>query len=243
MTNLVDGGRLIIAFGQEATEPWSFQRVRRADEAFLTLHDFHAFALNDDSDPFASRYFGLAIKALIGGRVVMLTDSVFDDPRRRRRVRDAFEAALPRLTVDEFRFADGLAERALDTGQVDGILLDDDVYSLGPHGGSNETIAVQSTAPTQLLVTALSAVAARMMTVGEDGREGYDGDSPNEGDEEIYTPNYVSDVRIDEQGSVGFYIDCKAGIEPPMAHRFRQILVEELQAHGVDSAHVTAVTA
>ena len=55
---------------------------------------------------------------------------------------------------------------------------------------------------------------------------------------DVYTPNYVSDVTVDENGSPGFYVDCKGAIEPPMAVRFRQILVEELMRHHVTSAHV-----
>jgi hypothetical protein len=58
------------------------------------------------------------------------------------------------------------------------------------------------------------------------------------GDHDIYTPNYVSAVTVDESGNPGFYIDCKGAIEPRMAYRFRQILVQELERAGVSSARV-----
>lgn len=34
-------------------------------------------------------------------------------------------------------------------------------------------------------------------------------------------------------------MDCKGAIEPPMAVKFREILVEELMGHGITRAHVS----
>ena len=99
-------GRLIISWGpQPADGPERFERIRalRKDvhEPLHTFDDFHAHALNDDPDPFASRYFGQAVKKLLSRRTVVLTDGAFDDPRRRDVVERAFRQTLPDLTVDQ----------------------------------------------------------------------------------------------------------------------------------------------
>lgn len=81
---------------------------------------------------------------------------------------------------------------------------------------SNETIVVESTAPTVEVVAALTRASERIMLVGEDGREHRE-DELGDGGVGVYTPNYVSDVTCDESGRPGFYIDCRGAIEPEMA--------------------------
>lgn len=122
-------------------------------------------------------------------------------------------------------------------GEVwDGIEFDDDVYEEAWHGACNETVVVDADAPVELVVAALQGAGARMMRIGEDGGSYEPGEVTAY--DEIYTPNYVSDVTIHEDGNPGFYIDCKGAIDRPMATQFRRVLAEELRLQGVLSARV-----
>lgn len=202
----------------------------KAQHTFSVI-SFHQGAVNDDPDPFSSRHFGQAVNWLLKGSTVVLSDPAFEDPQRRRLVERAFKRTFPKLTVEQLRVAD----EAIVSDQVDvehGITVDYEVYADGDMA-SNESIVVESQAPREVLVKALTRAAERMMNVGDDGREYEDVAAL-----EVYTPNYVSDVTVDDKGNPGFYIDCKGGIEPPMAARFREILVEELTRAGISSAHV-----
>ena len=196
-----------------------------------SVTSYHRDALDNDPDPFSSRYFGRAVMWLLKGSTVVLSDPAFEDPQRRRLVERAFKRTFPKLTVEHMQ----VAEEAIvaDQDEVEtGITVDAEVYAEGDMC-SNESIVVESHAPHELLVAAMTRASERMMLVGEDGQEHGDVEGL-----EIYTPNYVSDVTIDEKGNPGFYIDCKGAIEPPMAARFRQILVEELMRSGISSARV-----
>lgn len=229
-------GRLIISWGpQPAHGPERFERIYALrKDVHETLHgfsDFHTYALNDDPDPFASRYFGVAVKTLLAGKTVVLTDGAFDDPRRRDIVERAFRQTLPDLVVNQV----GPGEQGAPRPPHQGIVFDEDVYGEGDTG-SNESIVVESHAQTDVLVLALRRAAQRMMLVGENGNEYGDVERPAK--EGVYTPNYVSEVTVDQNGNPGFYIDCKGGIEPPMAARFRQILMEELNRSQVFFAHI-----
>lgn len=232
-------GRLIISWGpQPADGPERFERIRalRKDvhEPLHTFDDFHAHALNDDPDPFASRYFGQAVKKLLSRRTVVLTDGAFDDPRRRDVVERAFRQTLPDLTVDQV----GPGEQGAPREPHQGIVFDEDVYG-EDDTGSNESIVVESHARSDVVVLALQRAAERMMSVGENGNEYGEIDRPpKDGDTEVYTPNDVSDVTVDRNGNPGFSIDCKGAIEPPMAERFRQIISEELHRSQVLFARV-----
>lgn len=127
-----------------------------------------------------------------------------------------------------------------------GIVLDDDVYGdygdegdgAGPEG-TYEAIRVTAEASRDVLAAALTSAGQRMMSVGEDG---LDHDPDEAAQAYIYTPNYVSDVTFGADGSAELYVDCKGIMEPAMAARFREILVEELSEHGITRAHVRAVT-
>jgi hypothetical protein len=252
-------GRLLIAFGPEANDENSLYqhvgRFRTAPQQTTALFkDFHAGAYDDNPDPFTSRYFGPAVEALLKGYIVILTDGVFEEHRRRSKVALAFQRTFPDLAIDSVQVGGGAAigppgER---------IVFDGDVYEEGGEG-SNETMVVESDADLEQLRWALTYASQRMMRVGEDGQEYTDipvfyapdrGLRPGTqyelaelgvdlaGREAVYTPNYVSAITEDEDGNLGFYIDCKGGIEPPMAARFRQILLEEFRKRGITSAHV-----
>ena len=83
-----------------------------------------------------------------------------------------------------------------------------------------------------VLAKALEAAADRMLRVDDLGKE------HDAVDELPGAASYVSAVTFDERGRPGFYIDCKGGIEPPVAARFREILVEELRRRDVVTALV-----
>lgn len=243
MTGRHSLGELIIAWGPGANDRWV--KVR-AGTTHSFAGDFHADAVFDDPDPFASRWFGKVVEQLLAGHSTKVTDGTFADPARRRRVADAFRKVFPDLAVFEVQIVGKrvVAENpvlatapALHEASPRGIVIDDDVYGEGTMS-SNETIVVESDVPTEILVAALTAAADRMMRVGEDGNEYTDADAETVMANDIYTPNYVSDVTVDEDGRAELYLDCKGAIEPPMAERLRQVLREELPRHGVSSAHV-----
>lgn len=226
-------GRLFIAWGPEARD---YSRLLRNDpyETFFGFINFHAGAINNDPDPFASAFFGAAVKALLGGKQVVLTDQVFSDPARRNVVQRAFQRVFPDLVIEQRYLGEDARHVEVAPGRPD-VVIDDDVYAEGEMS-SNESIVVESDAPRVAVVEALTRAAERMMTVGDDGLE-RDGAARGDSDA-TYTPNDVSDVMVDEDGNPGFSIDCKGAIEPPMQAAFRQILVEELSRGGVTPARV-----
>jgi hypothetical protein len=235
MSRSTELGRLVIAWGPEAH---NYSRLVRRDpyETIFGFIDYHAGAINNDPDPFSSIFFGAAVKALLAGKLVVLTDGVFADPRRRKLVEQAFQRVFPGLVVEQRQLGDDPDLVGTEPAEQ-GIVIDNDVYGEGDMS-SNESIIVESQATRDALIAALTSAAVRMMSVGEDGQEYGDVEARTNDGNEIYTPNYVSEVTLDEMGNPGFYIDCKGAIEPPMGERFRQILTEELQRRGIRSAHI-----
>lgn len=250
-------GSLLIAFGPDAQDKNELYqhvgRLRGAQQHSSWFKDFHAGAHDDNPDPFTSRYFGRAVEELLKGSIVILTDGVFADPRRRSKVESAFQRTFPDLSITHVDVGGGSELGVFD----ETIRFDGDVYE-GGHG-SHETIVVESDAQPQRLRWALTKASQRMMKVGEDGKEYTDlpvfygpdrGLRPGTeselaelgvdltGMDSVYTPNYVSPITEDEIGNLGFYIDCKGGIEPPMGERFRRILLEEFRKEGIASARV-----
>ncbi|WP_239456343.1 hypothetical protein [Nocardioides solisilvae] len=229
--------RLVLLWGPDAQQTTTLTRsadalLAEVEGPHVLVQHFHAGALEDNPHPFASRFFGAVVWTLLEQGTVLLSDSVFEDEDRRALVERCFTRTLPGLVVEHVRLES--AESVL-RREHPGLVLDDDVYGEGEHA-SHESVVVTSEAPQETLVAALGAAAARMTCVGEDGREYADvEEAATKG---VYTPNYVSDVEVDERGRVGFYLDCKGAIEPPMAARLRQVLLEELVRHGVTRAHV-----
>lgn len=87
------------------------------------------------------------------------------------------------------------------------------------------------TRDTHLATEALVAAAPRLMNVGFSGREW---DSPRQAlRESDYTPNFVHDVRSDDRG-VTISADTKSALTAEMAATMIAILLEELNARGVD---------
>ena len=134
-----------------------------------SVTSYHRDALDNDPDPFSSRYFGRAVMWLLKGSTVVLSDPAFEDPQRRRLVERAFKRTFPKLTVEHMQ----VAEEAIvgDQDEVEkGITVDAEVYAEGDMC-SNESIVVESHAPHELLVAAMTRASERMMLVGEDGQE------------------------------------------------------------------------
>ncbi len=237
-------GKLFIAWGPEAVAHLEdkFGRLdsapfrREPDDVVNSVRGFYGFDTDDNPDPFTSQFWGFIVQGLVSTRPVVLFDNRFEDPRRRKKVESAFLRVFPDLDVEHFQMGGEPTSDEESDEPDQGIVIDKDVYGAGEMS-SNETIVVESTAPTAEVVAALTHASERMMLVGEDGRE-YREDELGGGGADVYTPNYVSDVTVDEGGRPGFYIDCKGAIEPEMAAQFRQVLTEELQRHGVTSAHV-----
>src|SRR5690606_15402657 len=125
-------------------------------------------------------------------KTVVVTDSVFDDDRRRRFVEGAYRVVLPDLLVEHL-YLDAAPAVSPILAAHPGIAIDDDVYGQGPHA-SHESIRVTADAPRDALVAALTAAGDRMMSVGDDGREYGDVDEADEAG--VYTPNWVSDVTV-----------------------------------------------
>ena len=121
------------------------------------------------------------------------------------------------------------------------ITIDPDVFgTYGEYGLAHEVFVVTGTldmAATTAVLLALERAAFRFMRVGEDGVERHDDEASGLG---IYTPNYVSDPRVTEQGVVQ-YVDCKGEIGSPMDAALRRVLQEELGGLDVD-ARVSVVT-
>lgn len=241
--------RLVIVRGPGTDDPRRFMHLidtllDAGAELGLVTRDFHPDAPGDD--PVAGPRFDAALEALRRSQTVVLAGRAFDDPQRRARVEQAFRHELPDLVVEHVEVVAETAHPAGPTthpsgGAADprpGIVIDDDVYGLSPHYSSYETISVTADAPRKVLVRALTRAGRRMMSVGEDGLEYADVEKAYMQD--IYTPNWVADVEVDDRGAAGFYIDCKGAIETPMAEKFKQILAEELVRAGIERAHVRA---
>ncbi|MCZ7438770.1 hypothetical protein O7598_20325 [Micromonospora sp. WMMC241] len=88
-----------------------------------------------------------------------------------------------------------------------------------------------SAEPAEAARTALEAAALRFPLVNEIGVE------CEEYDDELYTPNYVSDVRDDVAGP-WLGMDCKDGVMPLMARTDIRIVVEELRRAGATSGRI-----
>lgn len=164
-------GRLLIAFGPEVNDRnllyQHVGRFRTAPHQTTSLFpDFHAGAYDDNPDPFTSRYFGRAVEALLKGYIVILTDGVFDDQRRRSTVELAFQRTLPDLSIDHVQVGGGAEISRPD----ERIVFDGDVYGDG-YNGSNERIVVESDADRFVLRSVLFSAAQRMLRVGDGGRE------------------------------------------------------------------------
>ncbi|HUQ64028.1 MAG TPA: hypothetical protein VM121_09755 [Acidimicrobiales bacterium] len=90
-------------------------------------------------------------------------------------------------------------------------------------------------------VEALRRAGARFMLVDEEGREYPTEESlaagTLEGPRELYSPNYVADPKILDNG-IELYVDCKGVIPPPMAATFRRIVREELVRARITNAKV-----
>lgn len=115
------------------------------------------------------------------------------------------------------------------------------VFAFNRHDDQKEytthVVAVVGPTDREAAPLGLAAAAQRFMIVGEDGRWYPDGIPDAPAGEEIYTPNYASDVTL---GALGpwLYLDCKSYIAPPMAQTLKRILAEELERAGVTDARV-----
>jgi hypothetical protein len=99
----------------------------------------------------------------------------------------------------------------------------------------NETVIITGSSDPQAAALALRRAGERFYAVAEDGRELVGEDAEAVADD-LYTPNYVSHVRLAPRGP-WCYVDCKGYVPPPMRERMIAILVEELEHGGID-AHV-----
>lgn len=225
----IPGGRLIIAWGpgvhpgKWTPEEFDIFYAGGRKGLIRTFHDFYTGAVSE-GDPFASPHFGQVVRALLGGSFVVVTDPVFEDRQQRRAVEQAFKFAFPDWSVSHVQ---------LGGSKPKSLVIDDDVYGTSD-GMSNERIVVESDAPPADLVAALERAAERMLRVDDYGNE--DDDTT---DELSGPASHVSKVTLDERGRPGFYIDCKGGIAPPVAARFREILIEELKRRDVATALVS----
>ncbi|QCX26192.1 hypothetical protein FC770_02175 [Nocardioides jishulii] len=175
------------------------------------------------------------VRTLLDGRNVLVTDRSFEDPERRDLVAEAFRRTLPGLVVDQVTMGGGAPPAEPAPNPHPGIVIDADVYG-DAEWSSHERIVVTADAPREVLVAALEKAAYRMTFVGDNGRV-YE-DVVDAEMEDVYTPDWFSEVKVDERGDAGFYIDCNGAIEDPMAARFKEILVEELVRAGIERAHV-----
>jgi hypothetical protein len=123
------------------------------------------------------------------------------------------------------------------------ILIAEDVF--GPAGDgsySNETILLVGTFEVATAEAALRSAGRRFMMVDETGVEHPSYDSLEDAEEEgLYSPNYVSDPSPKAEG-IEMYVDCKGEVEEPMGLAFRRILVEELEAAGLNDVSITNST-
>lgn len=84
--------------------------------------------------------------------------------------------------------------------------------------------------------TAVVKAARRFLNIGENGREYADVDEAD--NDEVYTPNYVSDVYFpDQKLGLTFWTDTKDLLNRAMGEAMRRVLTEELIAAAVP-AHV-----
>jgi hypothetical protein len=130
----------------------------------------------------------------------------------------------PRIRISRFLFApiviDGRAGYGMDFGVV--------VRSADPERAA----------------AALSAAAERFSVTTADGRELPDRRDVDAGvetsdDWTSYTPNWISDVILDQRGP-SLTIDCKDIVAPGMARTMIEILIHELLRAGVSEALVTS---
>lgn len=238
-------GQLFITWGPDSLTGGRDATDRFRKEPFDYLRSvlcFHSNALDDSQDPFASMFFGEVVKELLAGNTVIVADPSFDDAKRRRRVERAFKRTLPALVVEQVQLGGEPSHEP-----IDGIVIEDDVYAATDdpgeaNGAFNESIVVESDGPQGLVILALTRAANRMLWVDEDGHEQNRLELMRTPQNEVYTPNSVTDVTLDANSNPGFYIDCKGVITPPMAERFQQILIEELKFQGVTTALVRVPT-
>lgn len=89
---------------------------------------------------------------------------------------------------------------------------------------------------------AMRRAAPRLMRMTEDGRElATDEEVERAAEQDVYTPNYVSDPEQLARG-VGLYVDCKGAMPPEMGALARRVLVEELERYGVADARFEVPT-
>lgn len=98
---------------------------------------------------------------------------------------------------------------------------------------SNEHVIIVGSSDPRAAGLALFRAGQRFYAVAEDGRE-LSEEEADAVDGDLYTPNYVSDVRLASRGP-WVYVDCKGYIWPAMRERMITILVEELESVGVSA--------
>jgi hypothetical protein len=95
---------------------------------------------------------------------------------------------------------------------------------------TNEKVIIVDPSDPDAATFALRRAGQRLYWVTEDGRELGPADEPGE----VYTPNYVSGVRLSPRGP-WCYVDCKGYIPPAMRERMIMVLVDELRSAGVSA--------
>ena len=109
-------------------------------------------------------------------------------------------------------------------------------------GPENETILLAGSFNVSAAQAALRSAGARFMMVDETGVEHASYDALHEAaEQDLYSPNYVSDPEP-RAGGLEMYVDCKGEIDEPMGTAFRRILLEELEAAGLDDVSITATS-
>ncbi|GAB3968236.1 hypothetical protein GCM10029978_037290 [Actinoallomurus acanthiterrae] len=98
---------------------------------------------------------------------------------------------------------------------------------------SNEKVIIVGSSDPSAAKLALFRAGQRFYAVAEDGRE-LSGEEADAAAGDLYTPNWVSDVRLAPRGP-WVYVDCKGYIWPAMRERMIKILVEELERAGVSA--------
>ncbi len=124
------------------------------------------------------------------------------------------------------------------------IYVADDVFALvnpdDPDGPTNPAVVVVSDTP-ELAARALARARKRFWLVDDSGVEHPDLKAVEEHCHRhptvAYPPSFVSPVLVGLQGPL-MWVDADDQIPRPMAARFVQILVEELNAGGVSRARI-----
>ncbi|GAA1312516.1 hypothetical protein Psi02_76980 [Planotetraspora silvatica] len=109
------------------------------------------------------------------------------------------------------------------------IEVDQEVFAEIEEYISHETVIIVGASDPRAAGYGLLQAARRFSFVAEDGRE-VSVEEAEYGD--LYTPNYVSDIRLAPRGP-WLYVDCKGYVPPAMGERMIAILVEELERVGV----------